>query len=988
MTPPPNPNDLQALLAERDWLRRLARRLLGDGPDADDLAQETLVRALERGPRGEVTPGDVRAWMGTVARRLAGERWRLAAHRREREAASSRDEATPSTAEVLERAALQRTLADEVMALPEPLRMAVLLRYFEGLDYPALAKREGIAPVAARKRVSRGIAILRDRLDARSSGRDAWSLALLPLVRSETVTPSLAKGALLVQTKTKLALALAVPALVAGGFYLNQSGAPDELVLPSTSGTAALVERTEDLIVPEAKERAPEDKPVDAAPEAARPARIRAAFPSVPESEVGTLDLRVTWSDGSAADGVGGHVMPWGADDAFLMERELLTDARGHCVLDQLAPGKLGVYLDRASGGSTEILAGKVTSHEVTLEAGVTVTGRVLDGDGDSVAGALVQLSEHGNGTEGRAVTQADANGAYRVRGIRGQRALSARAPGHGPSAQTDVDAAAGSTIELDLVLRGAGGSVRGQLLDPDGIPVAGARVRVNPSRRASNTKEDGRWVDARSLPAQGQTDEAGLFAFDGLQTGRHTILVRAQDVPPLRHDVEIRAGKTEELELLFASGGTLEGIVRTGEGAPATGAVVRIGRYGDFDSHAARVRADGGYRFTGLPAGTHEVRASARALGKTNGTATVEVGAVTRWDATLVSGSRAQGRVVNAAGAPLAGWQVGAQGRQGLWHQRAETDADGRFDLRNIPAVATTLAVGPPDVWTTGASLYLPGALPADEELLLTVPADAMPSATLTARVRGQGVEITPETTMSLRCASPWAHRDVHTDDDGAIRIERLRAGTYALRLSAPGAAPHLAEVTVAANESLDLGELVLTAGGRVQVQLSIEQSVQLKILKADGGTAGYVDVSANSAADASTSDPLAPGRYVLRARSNLRTPADVPFEIVAGETTAVQVAVEPAVGREIEVRVEPGTQFPRTFSVRVHDPSGEVYDEHPMNAPWDVTPERMRTSVWGLVVGTWRVVVTADDGRAGEVEVVIGSLTRKDEAIPLELR
>ena len=63
---PPSPADVQQLLAQRERLPRLARRLLGDGPNADDLTQETLARALEsRPPRGTT-----RGWLATVARNL------------------------------------------------------------------------------------------------------------------------------------------------------------------------------------------------------------------------------------------------------------------------------------------------------------------------------------------------------------------------------------------------------------------------------------------------------------------------------------------------------------------------------------------------------------------------------------------------------------------------------------------------------------------------------------------------------------------------------------------------------------------------------------------------------------------------------------------------------------------------------------------------------------------------------------------------------
>jgi DNA-directed RNA polymerase specialized sigma24 family protein len=58
MTPPP---DTEALLAHAGWVRGLALQLVRDAAEAEDLAQDTLVAALEHPPqrpsRGAATCG-------------------------------------------------------------------------------------------------------------------------------------------------------------------------------------------------------------------------------------------------------------------------------------------------------------------------------------------------------------------------------------------------------------------------------------------------------------------------------------------------------------------------------------------------------------------------------------------------------------------------------------------------------------------------------------------------------------------------------------------------------------------------------------------------------------------------------------------------------------------------------------------------------------------------------------------------------------------
>ena len=63
--PPLHP---ESLLEHGPRLRALARRLVHDEHAADDLVQETWVRAVERGPASGATPWQ---WLARVLRNLA-----------------------------------------------------------------------------------------------------------------------------------------------------------------------------------------------------------------------------------------------------------------------------------------------------------------------------------------------------------------------------------------------------------------------------------------------------------------------------------------------------------------------------------------------------------------------------------------------------------------------------------------------------------------------------------------------------------------------------------------------------------------------------------------------------------------------------------------------------------------------------------------------------------------------------------------------------
>ena len=128
--------------------------------DGDDLAQDLIVAALERGAAAE-NPG---AWLERVGRNAAIDRWRV--QRRRDELASEIDlPASPIDPEAAllwreRRGLVRRALA----ALPRPQRRAALARFHADLPYEEVAVRVGAPAITARTRVHRALAILRARL--------------------------------------------------------------------------------------------------------------------------------------------------------------------------------------------------------------------------------------------------------------------------------------------------------------------------------------------------------------------------------------------------------------------------------------------------------------------------------------------------------------------------------------------------------------------------------------------------------------------------------------------------------------------------------------------------------------------------------------------------------------------------------------------------------------------------------------------------------
>lgn len=64
------------LVAHGDALEAFARRLTADPADAEDLVQETLLRAWQHPSALDGSKGSARAWLFSVARNLAVDQWR------------------------------------------------------------------------------------------------------------------------------------------------------------------------------------------------------------------------------------------------------------------------------------------------------------------------------------------------------------------------------------------------------------------------------------------------------------------------------------------------------------------------------------------------------------------------------------------------------------------------------------------------------------------------------------------------------------------------------------------------------------------------------------------------------------------------------------------------------------------------------------------------------------------------------------------------
>lgn len=154
--------DIRTRLADEvPGLLRYARTIVRDPQFAEDLVQETLVRAIQRADsfRAEAS---LTTWLHRILHNVAVDQFRRQREQptedvaREVEARWRDDTYTVDAATVVERAEDREDLRDALVRLPVIYRTAVVLHDVEGLTMSEIADVQGIGLPAAKQRLRRG----------------------------------------------------------------------------------------------------------------------------------------------------------------------------------------------------------------------------------------------------------------------------------------------------------------------------------------------------------------------------------------------------------------------------------------------------------------------------------------------------------------------------------------------------------------------------------------------------------------------------------------------------------------------------------------------------------------------------------------------------------------------------------------------------------------------------------------------------------------
>lgn len=876
---------------------RVARHLTGNGHEADDLVQTTFLAAIQSASHWRREQPLLPWLLGILANTV-----RMARRRERRRLAEARRPSPTPAPDPLEQAAhgeLRERLQQRLAELPETYRTVLVLQLEHGLTAAEVAHALGRPRATVRSQLHRGLELLRSRLPAGMAPppghdtppdlrkvRGALLLAAgLPKVAGAPI------GAILMMKKL---LAVTFAVLLGGAWLLWPT---TDAMRPVATGPAAnpiAAAITTDPVV---------DSPAAIAPPRTEGEPVGA------RADTATVVVHATWADGGAAAAMWVCLQP--VDAHWLTQRWQLADDRGFARFADVVPGPHRVRSRHGGSVEVDVTDARVREVELRIPDGIDVRGTVVDQQGRPVTGAILVL---GSGeADALEVGRSDGNGAFFLRSLAVKARIAAFADGVSGSQAVPVDEFRKGAVELRL--GDPAGVVTGRVLGADGRPLAGAFVAhgyASVERAATVMRVE-------------LTGPSGEFRLQGVPLGQPWPLhVGARAHAAWKGSVRVTSIEPAVVEVQLQPAVQLCGVVRDGSGNPTLAHVHVVDANAPGDGIADQrpgwtrpslsTGADGGYRFANLAAGKLLVTAvdPRGAKGVDMRTFTAHPGDALTWDPRLTNELTIHGRLLDEAGAPLAGWRLVAHGDEGVPSPDSGTTGDdGAFRLTGCaPAPYKLHVLAPGDSWYAPI-LTRPGVEPSPTPLELRVPRAQAPSCRVDGRIADdeapgqlmvvlagvQGTQVANE----LAAGQPFTIGPV-PPGKYLLQLQRVVGSDFAQQI-----VHALGACTLQPGQQHDLGDLRMPPLGELVVEL--RDAAGHPVPKANlvfGMVGAPMGGSAIAVVNGVGTAQFAPGTYLPTYAGEGLCIEHESFVVRSGERTTVQLVAAVSVHREVRYDLE----------------------------------------------------------------------------------
>lgn len=405
--------------------------------------------------------------------------------------------------------------------------------------------------------------------------------------------------------------------------------------------------------------------------------------------EPGTvLEGRVLTASGTPAAGVWVLASPFPQTRGQKLSGEE-TDADGRYRMTDLGDGRHEVQVQRRTGAPAlrreiELTAGGRHRLDLMIPSGGAVSGRVVDSQGEPVAGAELSLASTGS-PDGITITSS-MDGSFRFADVEvGIYRLAGSARGYAPAAAPDdiqVDGL-GEVRGLELRLL-PGAAIRGRLLGLSDDDLRQVRVHA--------FQEDGSLSPQMMSMLSGAVDSAGLYRISSVGPGTWRVTASLSSGRQGTGTVQVSApGEEAVLDLEISGGLTVSGRVLL-DGTPLGGAEVTALLLVDgkpVDQRQVRSRYDGGFSITGLKPGRITLAVVSGGVGHARQIELLASDVEVTLD---IATGKVAAHIFAADGQPIEGAVVTLQGENpglGLSFLAAQTTTDeaGAFEVPRLAA-------------------------------------------------------------------------------------------------------------------------------------------------------------------------------------------------------------------------------------------------------------------------------------------------------------
>jgi len=277
----------------------------------------------------------------------------------------------------------------------------------------------------------------------------------------------------------------------------------------------------------------------------------------------------------------------------------------------------------------------------------------------------------------------------------------------------------AAESREVNFTLQ-LSGAIVGTVMDDAGRPVVGVRVMALPGEAARFAGMASSFLGAGSelfggaLTLGVATGEDGSYRIENLDPASYSVVASHPKYNRAQADnVTVAAATDTPVNFTLSSGSTIFGVYYDDNGKPKPGATVTCLSVGTFSTLTAKTDANGAFEFNGLGPATYTLKGSSgdaganpmaammRSFTDMNPKERVKVGDADRVEHNVydtIPGTTTIRGTVTLDGTPYQGvLSVGGGSFSGVAFRQVNTDAEGKFEMKNVELGSYAFMLGSP---------------------------------------------------------------------------------------------------------------------------------------------------------------------------------------------------------------------------------------------------------------------------------------------------